>query len=93
MKGDAAEKTHGGNGRRLLVVVEVALALMLLADRVLMIRSPSKLLAIDPGPTDATYSLRLTIPRGGLAMDSMPVLYRVALSTACPARCRRRGAE
>ncbi|MDP1861151.1 MAG: ABC transporter permease [Gemmatimonadaceae bacterium] len=61
---------------RLLVVAEVALALVLLASSGLMIRSLGKLLAIDPGfdPTNV-LSVRLTIPPGGLARDALPGFY------------------
>jgi putative ABC transport system permease protein len=62
--------------RRLLVVAEVALALVLLAGSGLMIRSLTKLLASDPG-FDAQHLLtvRLTIPSGGLSRDSLPGFY------------------
>jgi putative ABC transport system permease protein len=62
--------------RRLLVVAEVALALVLLAGSGLMIRSLAKLLANDPG-FDAKHLLtvRLTIPSGGLSRDSLPGFY------------------
>jgi putative ABC transport system permease protein len=63
-------------GRRFLVVVEVALALVLLAGSGLMIRSLTKMLAIDTG-FDASHvlTLRLTVPEGGLARDSLPGFY------------------
>jgi predicted permease len=63
-------------GRRLLVVVEIALAVILLAGSGLMIRSLAKLLAIDPG-FDARHVLtvRMSIPRGGITADSAPLFY------------------
>jgi putative ABC transport system permease protein len=78
-EGGADSKTgvaHTFSGRRFLVVVEVALALMLLAGSGLMIRSLTKLLAIDVG-FDASHvlTLRLTVPEGGLARDSLPGFY------------------
>jgi predicted permease len=63
-------------GRRLLVVVEVALALVLLAGSGLMLRSLSKMLAVDEGfdPRNV-LSLRLTIPGGSIGRDSLPGFY------------------
>ena len=65
-----------GVGRRLLVVGEVALALVLLIGSGLMIRSLAKLLTIDAG-FDATSVLtfRATPPAGSVARDSMPGFY------------------
>ncbi|MBL8961234.1 MAG: ABC transporter permease [Gemmatimonadetes bacterium] len=70
----AARRT--GLSRRLLVVTEVALAVVLLATSGLMIRSLGKLLAVDPG-FDATnvLTLRLSLPPGTFAPDSMPGFY------------------
>lgn len=67
---------RAGLGRRLLVVTEVALAVILLAGSGLMIRSLGKLLAVDPG-FDAAHvlTLRLALPPGSLAPDSMPGFY------------------
>ncbi|MGH9885298.1 MAG: ABC transporter permease, partial [bacterium] len=80
MKDAAGERGQASAGRRVLVVTEVALALVLLAGSGLMIRSLTKLLAIDPG-FDArnVLTVRLTIPRGGLARDSMPAFYEQLL--------------
>jgi predicted permease len=51
--------------RRLLVVVEVALALMLLIGAGLMLRSFQRLQAFDPGfRVDNLLSVRMNIPRG-----------------------------
>lgn len=64
------------SARRFLVVAEVALAVVLLAGAGLMLRSLSKLLAVDPGfDSRNVLTLRLTIPPGGLARDSMPAFY------------------
>jgi putative ABC transport system permease protein len=73
---DNVRGSHGSTGRRLLVVAEVALALVLLAGSGLMIRSLTKLLAIDPGfDAHNLLTTRLTIPPGGLARDSLPGFY------------------
>jgi putative ABC transport system permease protein len=64
------------SGRRLLVVVEVALAMVLLAGSGLMLRSLTKLLAIDTGfDASNVLTLRLTVPQGGMARDSLPAFY------------------
>jgi len=75
IKGSDTE-VRASTARRLLVVGEVALALILLAGSGLMIRSLSKLLSIDTGFDGRNVlTLRLTIPPGGLARDSMPGFY------------------
>jgi putative ABC transport system permease protein len=62
--------------RQLLVVTEVALALVLLAGSGLMIRSLGKLLGIDPGfdPRNV-LTLRLQVPAPSYVRDSMPGFY------------------
>jgi putative ABC transport system permease protein len=77
--GGDSRRLRGGRpsaARRSLVVLEVALAIVLLAGSGLMIRSLAKLLAIDPG-FDARHvlTLRLTVPPGTMARDSMPGFY------------------
>jgi putative ABC transport system permease protein len=64
------------SGRRLLVVIEVALALVLLAGSGLMLRSLKNMLAIDAGFDGSNVlTLRLTVPEGGMARDSLPDFY------------------
>ena len=72
----AGRSTRLGSSRRVLVVVEVALALVLLAGSGLMLRSLGRVLAIHPG-FDANHhlTLRLTVPDGSVAKDSMPGFY------------------
>jgi len=70
----AARRT--GISRRLLVVTEVALAVVLLASSGLMVRSLGKLLAVDPGfDAGGILTLRLALPPGSFAPDSMPGFY------------------
>ena len=66
---------HAASARRILVVAEVALALVLLAGSGLMIRSLANLLATNVG-FDATNVLtaRLTVPPG-MPQDSLPDFY------------------
>ena len=81
MKDGAARASRRAlSARHLLVVAEVALAVVLLAGSGLMLRSLGKLLAIDPG-FDARHvlTLRLTIPPGGMARDSLPAFYTTML--------------
>jgi putative ABC transport system permease protein len=63
-------------GRRCLVIAEVALTMVLLAGSGLMIRTLGKLLSVDPGFDGRNVlTVRLTVPPGGLARDSLPVFY------------------
>ena len=73
--GSGAGKRTGA-GRRILVVAEVALALVLLAGSGLMIRSLGNLLAVKPGfEGRSVLTLRLTMPAGEVSPDSMPGFY------------------
>ena len=75
---DAPGRGQGtkSGGRRVLVIVEVAMAMVLLAGSGLMIRSLVKLLAIDPGfDARPVLTVRLTVPGGSLARDSLPSFY------------------
>jgi predicted permease len=77
--GDAASEhglTRAFSGRRALVVIEIALALVLLVGSGLMLRSLGKLLSVDEGfdPRNV-LSLRLTVPGDAVARDSLPGLY------------------
>ena len=67
---------RAGTSRRVLVVAEVALALVLLAGSGLMIRSLGNLLRVDPGFNGSNVlTLRLSMPPGVMAPDSMPGFY------------------
>jgi len=62
--------------RRMLVVAEVSLAVILLAGSGLMIRSLSKLLSIDAGfDPRGVLTARLSVTPGAIPRDSMPLLY------------------
>lgn len=66
-----------GATRRILVVAEVALALMLLAGSGLMLRSLRNLMGVNPGfDSDRVLTLRLSVPPGVVAPDSMPGFYQ-----------------
>jgi putative ABC transport system permease protein len=63
-------------GRRALVVAEVALAIVLLAGSGLMLRSLTKLLAIDPGfDGHNVLTFRMNIPPGTMPRDSTPAFF------------------
>jgi putative ABC transport system permease protein len=74
--GDGDVRHRGAGARRVLVVVEVALAMLLLVGSGLLLRSFGKLVAIDPG-FDARHvlTMRLTIPPSELSESSMPAFY------------------
>ncbi len=75
MSGDSDVRQRGARGRRMLVVVEVALAMILLAGSGLLIRSFGKLMTVDRGfRAEHVLTLRLTIPSGG-EQQSMPAFY------------------
>jgi predicted permease len=72
----ARQQGSGSGSRRVLVIAEVAMAMVLLAGSGLMIRSLAKLLAIDPGfDGRPVLTVRLTVPGGSLARDSLPSFY------------------
>jgi len=71
-----------GGTRRVLVVVEVALAIVLLAGSGLMLRSLGRVLAIDQGfAADHQLTLRLAVPAGSVPDDSMPGFYQQVQET------------
>jgi putative ABC transport system permease protein len=81
LKDGRAKATRSrGSLRRALVVIEVALAIVLLAGSGLMLRSLSKLLSVDPG-FDGTnvLTMSMSIPVEGSARDSMPGFYEQLL--------------
>jgi putative ABC transport system permease protein len=62
--------------RRVLVIAEVSLAMVLLAGSGLMIRSLSKLLSIDAGfEARGLLTARVSVTPGAIPRDSMPQLY------------------
>jgi predicted permease len=79
--GNRIRGEHAGTGRRILVVTEVALALILLTSSGLMVRSLGNLLAVDQGFDGRNVlTVRMTIPPGALARDSMPGFYSELLN-------------
>ncbi|HEX9564547.1 MAG TPA: ABC transporter permease [Gemmatimonadaceae bacterium] len=74
--GDRDVRQGATGGRRMLVVVEVALAMILLAGAGLLMRSFGKLMAIDAGfDAEHVLTLRLAIPPDRSAEASMPAFY------------------
>ncbi|HTE47160.1 MAG TPA: FtsX-like permease family protein, partial [Gemmatimonadaceae bacterium] len=70
------DRRRSFTSRRLLVVSEVALALILLAGSGLMIRSLGQLLATNVGfDPQNVLTVRLSLPRDGGARDSLPSFY------------------
>ncbi|HEU4629648.1 MAG TPA: ABC transporter permease, partial [Gemmatimonadaceae bacterium] len=69
-----ARAGRGVDGRNVLAVAEVALAVVLLAGSGLMLRSLGKLLGVDPG-VDAEQVLTLRLTLQGYERDRMPVVY------------------
>jgi len=76
-----AVAARGSGGRRsrtrqVLVVAEVAIAVVLLAGSGLMIRSLANLLRVDPGfSSDGILTMRLTMPDAAVPRDSLPGFY------------------
>jgi predicted permease len=76
--GAAPRQGHlrGINSRRVLIVAEVTLAVVLLAGSGLMIRSLTKLMRVHPGfDAGSMLTLRLTLPPGERPRDSLPGFY------------------
>jgi predicted permease len=65
---------RGVTSRNLLAVVEIALAVVLLAGSGLMIRSLAKLLGVRPG-FDAQQVMTMRFNIGGVGRDSLPTFY------------------
>jgi predicted permease len=66
--------TRGLTSRNLLAVVEIGLAVVLLAGSGLMIRSLAKLLGVRPG-FDAEQVLTMRFNLNGVGRDSLPAFY------------------
>jgi putative ABC transport system permease protein len=65
---------RGLTSRNLLAIVEIALAVVLLAGSGLMLRSLSKLLGVRPG-FDAEQLLTMRFNIGGVGRDSLPAFF------------------
>ena len=75
--GRASSGTRAPITRRLLVLTEVALAVVLLAGAGLMIRTLGNLLRVNPGfEAERVLSFRLSVLRGGDSRDSLPGFYQ-----------------
>ncbi len=67
--------------RNMLVIAEVALAIVLLAGSGLLLRSLGKMLAVNPGfDPRSVLTLRMTVPRQSMARDSLPAFYDLMLA-------------
>jgi predicted permease len=80
LKDDGAMAAGGRRARhldrRVLVVAEVALSIVLLAGSGLMLRSLVNLMRVDPGfHADNVLTLKMDVPQGSVAQDSMPGFY------------------
>lgn len=78
LKAGSADRERGARitGRRALVILEIALAIVLLTGSGLMIRSLGHLLATDYGFNgDNVLTVRVTALTGGSVRDSLPGFY------------------
>ncbi|MDQ6830060.1 MAG: ABC transporter permease [Gemmatimonadota bacterium] len=67
--------------RNVLVIAEIAVAIVLLAGSGLLLRSLGRLLAVDPGfDSSNVLTLRITVAGPGVARDSLPAFYDLLLS-------------
>lgn len=74
-RGRGRSRLLGVNTRNVLVAVEIALAVVLLASSGLMMRSLGKLLAVSPGfRAENLLTFRLNTPEGS-TRDSLPLFY------------------
>ena len=72
----ASGRLRAVTSRRVLVVAEVALAIMLLAGAGLMIRSLDRLLGVDTGfDARSVLTMRLNVPPGEVPRDSLAGFY------------------
>lgn len=86
LKDGAPDSPHGGQRRHittrdLLVIVQLALALVLLAGAGVMMRSLGKLLGVDPGfDASHVFTLRLDASSNDGGADSLPGFYHQLLA-------------